>query len=47
MNPLATVDRPYSSPASWKAFTSPSNSDRWVCMADPFQPATGLGMKVA
>ena len=47
MKPLATFDSPYSSPASWKALTSPSNSDRWVCMAEPFQPATGFGMKVA
>ncbi len=43
----ATFDRPSSSPASWKALTSPSNSDRWVCMPEPWTPSSGFGMNVA
>ena len=29
------------------AFSSPRNSDWWVCMPEPFSPNSGLGMKVA
>ncbi len=47
MKPLATLDRPCSSPGSWKALTSPSNSEKWVCIPEPWTPASGLGMNVA
>jgi len=43
----ATFDSPYSSPGSWKALTSPSKSDRWVCMPEPWTPSKGFGMNVA
>ena len=26
---------------------SPRNSERWVCIPDPWTPASGLGMKLA
>ena len=32
---LPTFDSPYSSPGSWNALTSPSKSERWVCMPEP------------
>ena len=47
MKPLATFDRLYGSPGSWKAFSSPSNRLMWVCMPDPCTPSSGLGMNVA
>ena len=47
MKCLATFDSPYSSPGSWNALTSPSNSDRCVCIPEPNAPAIGLGMNVA
>ena len=47
MKPLATFERPNSSPGSWNALTSPSKSERWVCMPEPWTPVSGLGMKVA
>jgi hypothetical protein len=47
MKCLATLDRCSGSPASKKAFWSPSNSDRWVCIPLPGWSLNGLGMKVA
>ena len=47
MKYLPTFDRPYSSPGSWNALTSPSNSDRCVCIPEPNAPAIGFGMNVA
>ena len=47
MKCFATFDRPYSSPGSWNALTSPSNSERWVCIPEPNAPAIGFGMNVA
>ena len=47
MNAFATSDRKYSSSASKNAFSSPRNSDWWVCIPEPFSPNSGLGMKVA
>ena len=35
MNERAVFESGYSAPASQKAFWSPSNSDRWVCMPEP------------
>ena len=37
----------YSAPASKKAFSSPSNSDTWVCIPEPGCVVNGLGMKLA
>ena len=42
-----TFERPNSSPGSWNALTSPSNSDTCVCMPEPNAPSIGLGMNVA
>ena len=47
MNARAVLDRLSGSDGSWKAFWSPSNSDRWVCMPLPGWCMNGLGMKVA
>ena len=47
MKRLPTFDSPYSSPGSWNALTSPSKSDRCVCMPDPNAPSIGFGMNVA
>ena len=47
MKHLPTLDSPYSSPASWNALTSPSNSDRCECMPEPNEPSIGFGMNVA
>ena len=47
MKPLATSDRPYSSSGSWNALRFPSKSEKWVCMPEPWTPASGLGMNVA
>ena len=47
MNALPTLESPYSSPGSWNALTSPSKSERCVCMPDPKSPAIGFGMNVA
>ena len=47
MNCLAVVDSRIGSAASWKALRSPSNSDRWVCIAEPASSVKGLGMNVA
>ena len=47
MKHLPTFDSPYSSPGSWNALTSPSNSDRCVCIPEPNAPSMGFGMKVA
>src|SRR3954452_7877091 len=47
MKQRPTFDRPNSSPGSWNALTSPSNSDTWVCMPEPNAPSIGLGMNVA
>ena len=47
MKHLPTFDRPYSSPGSWNALTSPSNSDRCVCIPEPNAPSIGFGMNVA
>ena len=47
MKCLPTFDSPYGSPGSWNALTSPSKSDRWVCMPEPNAPWIGLGMNVA
>ncbi len=44
---MATLESCASSPGSWKALTSPSKSDRWVCIPEPCTPARGLGMKLA
>src|ERR1700681_3580682 len=41
MKCFATLDRPSSSPGSWNAFTSPSNSDRCECIPEPNAPAIG------
>ncbi len=35
------------SSGSWNALVSPSNSDMWVCIADPAYSWKGLGMNVA
>ena len=43
MKHLPTLDRPYSSPGSWNALTSPSNSDRCVCIPEPNDALDGLG----
>ena len=47
MKCFATFDSPYSSPGSWNALTSPSNSDRCECIPEPNAPAIGFGMNVA
>ena len=47
MKCFATFDRPYSSPGSWNALTSPSNSERCECIPEPNAPAIGFGMNVA
>ena len=47
MKCLPTFESPYSSPGSWNAFTSPSNSDRCVCIPEPNAPEIGFGMNVA
>src|SRR5262249_25243332 len=47
MKHLPTFDSPARSPGSWNALTSPSNSERWVCIPDPKAWANGLGMNVA
>ena len=47
MKHLPTFDSPYSSPGSWNALTSPSNSERCVCIPEPNTPSMGLGMNVA
>src|SRR6266498_2859770 len=47
MKARAVFDRFSSSDGSWKAFRSPSNSDRWVCIPDPGWSVNGLGMNVA
>jgi hypothetical protein len=41
------LERPSGSPGSWKALVSPSNSEKWVCMPEPWTPSMGLGMNVA
>ena len=46
MKHLPTFERPYSSPWLWNVLTSPSNSDRWVCIPEPNTPSMGLGMNV-
>ena len=43
----AAADSWCSSSGSWKALSSPSNSEMCVCMALPGWSAKGLGMKVA
>ncbi len=45
MNDSAMGDSPPD--ASAKRFSSPRNSDMWVCMPDPCTPLSGLGMNVA
>ena len=47
MNCLPVVDSRIGSAASWKALRSPSNSERWVCIAEPARSVNGLGMNVA
>src|SRR5450759_1034034 len=47
MKHFPTLERPRASLASWKAFTSPSKSDRWVCIPEPKSPEIGFGMNVA
>ena len=47
MNCLPVADSRIGSAASWKALLSPSNSDRWVCIAEPARSVNGLGMNVA
>ena len=47
MNAFPTFDRPCWSPGSWNALTSPSKSERCVCMPDPKSPPIGFGMNVA
>ena len=47
MNALPGFDSPCWSPGSWNALTSPSNSERCVCIPEPYAPAIGLGMNVA
>ena len=44
---LPTFESPALSPGSWNALTSPSNSERCVCIPDPNACASGLGMNVA
>ena len=47
MNALPTSERKNWSSASKNTFCPPLNSDRWVCIPEPFSPNSGLGMKVA
>ncbi len=47
MKAFPTLERPNSSPGSWNALTSPSNSERCVCIPEPKSPAIGLGMNDA
>src|SRR4051794_12136725 len=47
MNPRPIFDSPYGSPASWKAFVSPSNSEKCVCIPEPCTCSMGFGMNVA
>ena len=47
MNWRPVLDSWYSAPASKNALRSPSNSETWVCIAEPGWAVNGLGMKVA
>ncbi len=47
MNRRAVSESPRVSFASKKEFLSPSNNDTWVCIPEPWTPASGLGMNDA
>ena len=47
MNCWPVLDSWYCEPASKNALRSPSNSETWVCMAEPGCWVNGLGMNVA
>ena len=47
MKLFAVPESRNSSSGSWKALSSPSNREMWVCIALPGYWLKGLGMKVA